>query len=620
MTQNTLWPLRGITIACLMALVACQTSDVEDDGDVARSRADWPVYDRVESHPAVVRRDGLRIPLRDGVHLAASVLLPAVAEGTPDSGPFPVILTQTGYNKSVPVLRSSNEYFVRRGYVHLSVDVRGTGASEGQWEAFSETEQEDYLEVLDWAVAQPWSDGRIGTWGASFAAITQLFTAAHQHPAHKAVFAIVPMGDAYRDIVFTGGQINVGFIPLWMGLVTTLGLIPADFDLSTPATLVQHVQGALTGFQVPTIARSAVGLQGQNFDGPFWRTRSPLEVANRIRTPTFIVGGLNDLFQRGQPLLYEAIRRQSDSRLLIGPWMHVEGSSGAGLPRDGVPDLDHLALQWFDEHVLELDTGTEDIPPVTQFVYGHDAYVSSLDWPHPQARAQRWYLGHDGTLDERPPAAAEEPRQTLQFGLNGLCSTSTVQWTAGALASARVPCLQDNRFNEVIELTYTSAPFEDGLYINGPMQADLWVSSTAQDASLVVRITEVDPDGRSRELTNGILTVSLRATDLSRGRYLFGESVQPWHPFSADGVQSLQAGEAVPVSVEIFPSSFYIRPGYRLRLSVGPSDFPHGTPPVLDLLDQSIGVLSVHSGAEFPSGVTLPLVPTSALHASEHVN
>ena len=69
-------------------------------------------------------------------------------------GRFPVILTQTGYNKSVPVFRTSNAYFVQRGYIHVSVDVRGTGQSEGSWEAFSETEQADYSEVLDWIIAR----------------------------------------------------------------------------------------------------------------------------------------------------------------------------------------------------------------------------------------------------------------------------------------------------------------------------------------------------------------------------------------------------------------------------------------------------------------------------------
>ncbi|MGV2481351.1 UNVERIFIED_CONTAM: CocE/NonD family hydrolase, partial [Salmonella enterica subsp. enterica serovar Weltevreden] len=86
----------------------------------------------------------------------------------------------TGYNKSIPAIPAVNPFLVRHGYAHLSVDVRGTGLSGGDWEAFSEREQQDYREIMDWIVAQPWSNGRVGTWGASFMGITQLFTAAHQ--------------------------------------------------------------------------------------------------------------------------------------------------------------------------------------------------------------------------------------------------------------------------------------------------------------------------------------------------------------------------------------------------------------------------------------------------------
>jgi len=576
----------------------------------------WPHYERAESHEGVTVIRGLSIPLRDGVNLSASVLLPADSNGTPGDGPFPVILTQTGYNKSVPLLRTSNEYFVRRGYAHVSVDVRGTGLSEGEWEAFSETEQADYREVLDWVVQQPWSDGRIGTWGASFAAITQLFTAAHQHPAHKAVFAIVPMGDAYRDIVFTGGQINAGFIPLWMGLVTALGLIPAEPDLASLQVLPQHLINALTNFQVPVILRSLLGVDEQSYDTAFWRTRSPLEVADRIRTPTFVIGGLNDIFQRGEPLIYEAIRRHAEARLLIGPWMHIAGSAGEGLPADDVPDFDRIALMWFDQHVLGIETDARSIPEVTQYVYGLERYVTSDGWPHPSAQAQRWHLRGDGALTREAAQQGESDTTVLQQPANGLCSTSTAQWTAGVIGALPLPCLTDNRYNEVLEAAYSTAPMAQDFYVNGPIQADLWISTTAQDAGVLVRITDVSPDGVSREITNGILTASLRAVDETRSRFMSGEMIQPWHPFTASSRQDVGRGVPVHVSVEVFPTSLMIRAGHRLRVTVGASDFPHGLPPVPDLVDQAVGLLTIHSDSEHPSSVVLPVVPLTEIAAS----
>jgi hypothetical protein len=605
------------TAACALALAACAQGSPPPRSSPIQSAKAWPPYERAETHPGTARIAGLWIPLRDGVRLSASVLLPADAGGVAAPGPFPAILTQTGYNKGLPLFATSNPYFVRRGYAHVSVDVRGTGASEGTWEAFSRTEQEDYREVVDWVAAQSWSNGSIGTWGASFAGISQLFTAAHGLPALKAVFAIVPMGDAYRDIVFTGGQVNASFIPLWMGLVTVLGLIPAEPSSATPEVLATHVASALLDFQVPTIVQSALGADGKNYDGEFWRTRSPLEAAPRIRVPTFIVGGLKDLFQRGEPMLYEAIRKQATAKLLIGPWTHIDGSRGAGLPRDGVPNLDHIALMWYDRWLLGVDNGAEQVPNVTQYLYGEERYVAQADWPQPQARAQRWYLRGDRSLTPEPPQAGEAPHTTLQQPFNGLCSASTDQWMAGVLGVLPLPCLSDNRYNEILEVAFSTAPMAQDYYINGPIQADVWISTTARDAGLVARITDVAPDGRSREITNGILTASLRTVDESRSRFLDGEMIQPWHPFTAESRLPVGRDEIVHVAVEIFPTALVIKQGHRLRVSIGASDFPHGLPPLPDLVDQLAGLLTIYSDAVHPSSIVVPAVPLSQIPAPE---
>lgn len=598
-----------------LGLAACGGSS-ESPSAGADGGAKWFTYERPEAYPGVAQLRGLKITMADGIELSASVALPADANGNPVTTPLPVILTQTGYNKSIPAIPASNDYLVKRGYAHLSVDVRGTGLSQGNWEAFGETEQADYLAVIDWASKQSWSNGVVGTWGASFMAITQLYTAAHRHPAHKAVFAIVPMADGYRDIVFSGGQTNIGFIPLWMGLVTALGVLPVEPDPFAPATIVEHLTSALLNFQVPLIAQSAIGVGGYNYDGPFWRTRSPIEQADRIRIPTFIVGGLNDIFQRGEPMLYEVIRRNTAAKLLIGPWQHLGGSSGAGLPADGVPPLNNIALMWFDQYLKNMNVGAATVPNVTQYYYGAERYVTASDWPHPQARAERLYLRGDRSLSSQAPAAGERGNFTLQQPLNGLCSTSTSQWTAGLLGALPLPCLNsDNRLNELplLEIAYSTPPMARDYAFNGPIQADLYISTTALDAGVVVRVTDVAPDGRSRELTNGILTASLRAVDPARSRYLDGQMIQPWHPFTAESREPVGFNTVVHLPVEVFPTSAVILQGHRLRVTVGASDFPHGLPPVVDLLDQLVGVMTVHSSAEHPSSIVLPLVPLPAV-------
>jgi putative CocE/NonD family hydrolase len=155
---------------------------------------------------------------------------------------------------------------------------------------------------------------------------------------------------------------------------------------------------------------------------------------------------------------------------------------------------------------------------------------------------------------------------------------------------------------------------EQDLYINGPIQADIWISSTLPDAGLLVRVTDVAPDGSSREITNGILTASLRMVDESRSRFMNGQMIQPWHPFTAKSRQPLASGEIVKLPVEIFPTSLVVKQGHALRITVGASDFPHGMPPLADLVDQAVGVLTVYSDAEHPSSVVLPVVPVSAIN------
>lgn len=315
----------------------------------------WRDYDPPMQHDGMTTLPTQFITLRDGVRLAASVTLPADADGQAASGPFPVVLVQTAYNLSagqyVAAIGGPDPYIVRHGYATVIVDVRGTGNSQGTWDAFGENEQADYGEVVDWVTRQDWSDDRIGLFGVSYLGITSVLTAELQKPAVKAAFPIVPIGDGYRDIVFTGGQVNPTFIPIWMGLVTGLGLVDVAALQADPAmglrTLVEHLAGALVGFQVPTIAKALLGDEETAYDSDFWRIRSPIERAHRINVPTFVVGGLTDLFQRSEPLWFERLKGRVPTKLLIGPWSHVAAATGEGLPADGVPRLNRIQLMWF---------------------------------------------------------------------------------------------------------------------------------------------------------------------------------------------------------------------------------------------------------------------------------
>ena len=117
------------------------------------------------------------------------------------------------------------------------------------------------------------------------------------------------------------------------------------------------------------------------YDGTFYRDRSPYRVINRVQVPTFLVGGEFDIFQRGTPLLFENLQsRGVPVKMIIGPWNHLEGSSGEDIGEAGYGSLGELQLRWFDHYVRGLPDPTldSDIPPITYYEQG------TGDWTHAQ--------------------------------------------------------------------------------------------------------------------------------------------------------------------------------------------------------------------------------------------
>lgn len=584
----------------------------------------WSDYD-----PAPTFSSSKEIPLQfitmdDGVKLAAKVTLPSNAANV-NEGPFPIILVQTSYNTSLgsftPAIGGADPLMTSHGYATVVVDVRGTGNSQGEWEAFGEREQKDYSQVVEWAATQPWSDGRIGLFGVSYLGITTMLTAQQQHPAIKAAFPIVPLGDAYRDIVFTGGQVNPTFIPLWITLVTGLGALPLEGIAADPATgitaLLSHITGAVTNFQVPTILKALLGDQGTAADGDFWAKRSPLENADKIKVPTFVVGGLFDLFQRSEPLWFERLKGSVPTKLLLGPWTHIEaaGVPSNGLPQDGVPELNKIQLRWFDQYVKGLPVGADRMPNVTQYVLGEERYVTSSDWPHAQMRPQQYFFQADKSLLKDQPSEKASQSIALQAPIFGLCSQSLSQWTAGIAGLLPLPCFDDDSINQKSSVVFSTPALENDLYINGPIQANVWMTTTAQETSVSVRISDFDPaTGKSRPLSNGLLSASFRAVDESRSRIIDGVMIQPWHPFTTESVLPVKPNEPMLMQVEIFPTSAKIAKGHSLKVSLSTSNLAQGLQPVLSsLIKGPLGLATFLVGPEHPSSVVLPVVPNSAL-------
>lgn len=162
----------------------------------------------------------LYVTMRDGCRIALDCYLPQTAAGSPPPpARVPTIVIFTPYYRrfvatdpSVGVSPNCGRYrdfFVPHGYAVVVVDVRGTGASFGTRDALrSPKEREDYYEIAEWIVQQPWSDGRIGATGISYLGAAAVFLASTRHPAVKAIAPLFAVTDIYTDQLYVGGVLS----------------------------------------------------------------------------------------------------------------------------------------------------------------------------------------------------------------------------------------------------------------------------------------------------------------------------------------------------------------------------------------------------------------------------
>ncbi|SEL93044.1 hypothetical protein SAMN05216359_12717 [Roseateles sp. YR242] len=642
---------------------------VSNPAVTANAGARWSTYTRAADYPRAVTLPLQFISLTSGKRLAVLVSVPANLFGLPVAGRFPVVLTQTAYRIDVGeflgvftpaggntlLIGGLDQYMVRRGYVTVAIDAAGTGMSGGVTQLIGEEEQQAYREAVDWVTRQSFFNGSIGVAGTSYLGITSLLTAGQRPSAVKAVFAQVPMGDAYRGVAGTGGLFNAQFLSTWLPLTQalsvanapSLALNPWYAELINTAT-VDHVT-AISRWYEPTFDGFQQGLAGiANDDGNFWAVRSPIETASSIQVPTLIVGAAQDIFQRDQPLLYEQLKRRVTTKLVVLPGAHLQSvqegmSDHSGSPAYGPPSTTALLLQWFDHYLQGKATGAAALPTVTQVVAGYGSggatrFATATDWPHPKMAPQRWYLRGDGGLSLSAPADSEagrsvqEPaapsasRGTLLGGVftaqvsvrdGSDCSSSQVQWTLGLAGLLPKGCYTDSRQVEVAQgaAIYETPALTSDLYLNGPIQADVWVSATRTQAAIAIRVDDVDPvTGIAKPLTQGLMSAAYRAVDTSRSRYVQGIMIQPWHPFTTASLQPVIPGQAMLVPVEIFPVAALIKAGHKLRIAISASNQAQGIWPLDQQALANGNVSTIHTDAARPSSVVLPVVPTGELN------
>jgi putative CocE/NonD family hydrolase len=220
---------------------------------------------------------------------------------------------------------------------------------------------------------------------------------------------------------------------------------------------------------------------------------------------------------------------------------------------------------------------------------------------------QRLYLRGAGRLVPDPPSAPEPSQSFQQNPATGICTLSTSQWTAGA--AGYLPCAQNDQPDQTLgQASYQTDALPSDRRLDGPILADVWMTTSAEDAPVTVRVYDVAPDGSTFELTDGWLSAGYRATDPRRNRYLAGRLIQPWHPFTEESLLPVNANEPMQLPVEVFPTNALIRAGHRVRITIASGDFPHQLPPIGTLAGSLTGTATILTDPQHPSSMTLPAV------------
>jgi uncharacterized protein len=512
----------------------------------------------------LVDRD-VAIAMRDGVVLRADVYRPGTGP------PVPAVVSRTPYDKSValtPAAAIEPEKAVAGGLALVCQDVRGLNASDGEFYPFA-SEGQDGSDTVEWVAAQPWCDGTVGMAGRSYTAATQWLAAAERPPHLRAICPVVVGSNFFDGWVYQGGAFQLGFNLFWVHLMTaSRGGAKLDDEfrhlpLKSPPLLKDSPAG-----------RFYRDWLDHPSDDEYWRALSIDQRYGQVEVPSLNVGGWYDLFLSGTLRNFQRVREEGASevarrrsRLVVGPWAH--GSTFGPYPDrrfdafGGADELDLTALQldFLAEHLGADCDGDTDRPAVRIFVMGDNRWRDEQEWPLARAHTTPWYLhssgaaGTDGGAlspeapsDEAPDEYVYDPRDpTPTLGGPTSLPARFLRTNSGPLDQRRAEERPD-------VLVYTSAALDAPLEVTGPLTLVLHAASSAPDTDFVARLSDVQLDGESRILAEGILRASFR-----------------------DGLAEpspIEPGRPYELRVDLVATSNVFLPGHRIRLAVTSSSFP----------------------------------------------
>jgi putative CocE/NonD family hydrolase len=494
----------------------------------------------------------VHVRMRDGVRLSANVFVPRGERRVP------AVLVRTPYGKGAG-LPATYRLFADNGYAVVIQDVRGRGASEGEFRPLDQ-ETRDGGDTIDWIAAQRWSDGQVAMVGGSYLGIVQWKAALSENPHLKAISPAVSGCDDYEDRFYSrGGALKLGHRLMWI----------AD-NLRAPGYPRQDFNDYVLHLPVETADRVAAGrtieffqtaLEHPSYDD-FWAAVSTCREIARVRAPVLSFGGWYDPFL---PNDIEAFRRLRalgrEARLVIGPWAHNMSSKFVGFDfgPEGDINVRRLQLEWFDRWLKHKPPAREG-PPLRYFQMGENRWRDEVRWPPDGARETEWYLGGDhangpaaaGTLtpsmpgDFRADRFVYDPAKPVPtMGGAVCCNASVFPW--GPVDQRPVERRPD-------VLVYTTQPLEHELAVTGAVRAVLYVSVSTEDADFTAKLADVYPDGRAINVADGILRLRYRE--------------------SASQPKPVRRGQVYRISVYVGDTAHTFRRGHRIRLEISGGNFP----------------------------------------------
>jgi hypothetical protein len=511
------------------------------------------------------------VAMRDGIRLATDVYLPA------GEGPFPVVLTRTPYSRVKKGQQGTG--FEREGYAFVIQDMRGRFDSEGEnlpfvgcgWE-----KHQDGVDTVEWLKRQPWCNGAIATVGGSAGGITQNLLAAAAPPGLglRAQYISVAASSMYRDASYIGNAFRKGDVENWLN--------GNEFD---PQAL--------------EITRSRPGYDG------YWAAYDTTLRFSMMEVPAIHVGGWYDMF--AQATIDQFVGRQEQGgpgargkqKLVMGPWAHGIGKAQVGdftFPDASRVPKAYDASRWFAHYLRGEANGADQEPAVAYYVMGDtrtpgapgNEWRYAAAWPIPAKESSLYFHGSKGLQWEAPGAESSPVEYT--FDPADPCRTvggNNLTIPSGPLDQSPIEARAD-------VVTFTSEPLGQPIEITGRIRAKIFLSSSATDTDLSVRLCDVHSDGRSYLIAEGIQRLRYRNS---------GETPDPLTP-----------GKIEEVSVDCWSTSMVFNRGHRIRVTVTSSNYPRfdlnpGTGlPWTEDGEKVKQTNRIHCDAAHPSRLVVPVV------------